>query len=72
MESHTGDDVDVSKDVERPEAEDAVNTFTAEVAAVEVVHSIAGGVQRRLSNPRGIQGEGGRGGLRFHTLIDLD
>ena len=53
MELHTGGDVDDSVDVERPEAEDAVNTLTAEVAAAEVVHSVAG-----PSNPRGVQGEG--------------
>ena len=44
MELHTGGDVDDSMDVERPETEDAANTLTAEVAAAEVVHSVAGDV----------------------------
>ena len=44
MELHTGGDVDDSMDMVRPEAEDAVNTLTAEVAAAEVVHSVAGDV----------------------------
>ena len=63
MELHTGGDVDDSMDVERPEAEDVVNTLTAEVAAAEVVHSVAGNVKCRPSNPRG------GGVLRLHTLI---
>ena len=41
MELRTRGDEDDRKDVERPEAEDAVNTLTAEVAAAEVVHSVA-------------------------------
>ena len=59
IELHTGGDVDDSLDVERPEAEHDVNKLTAEVAAAEVVHSVAGDVQCRPSNPRGVQGEGG-------------